>query len=125
MNENDIHGTDDATLGGYIQVHDRPPAFEGSDGHPYTVSLEVERQPDLKRPWAGFLVFPRWAETGVGIIGHVETGLLVQGASETEVREGLEALPLGSVAEQLEASIRAGAERREDTGPSPAHPAEN
>ena len=32
----------DTTLGGYFSVHDRPPAWEGSDGHPYTVSLETE-----------------------------------------------------------------------------------
>ena len=38
---------DDATLGGYFSVHDRPPAYDGPDGHPYTVSLEVEKTPNL------------------------------------------------------------------------------
>ena len=46
---------DDATLGGYLDKHDRPPAFQGSDGHPYTVSLEVERTGDLREPYAGYL----------------------------------------------------------------------
>ena len=46
----DIHGVPDATLGGYLDTHDRPPAFEGADGHPYTVSLEVEQTPDLRAP---------------------------------------------------------------------------
>ena len=64
---------DDVTLGGYMRVHNRPPAFDGPDGHPYTVSLETEKTGDLRAPVAGFLVFPRWAENGVGIIGHVET----------------------------------------------------
>ena len=41
---------DDTTLGGYLAVHGRPPAFEGPDGHPYTVSVEVERTADLRAP---------------------------------------------------------------------------
>ena len=40
-------GKDDTTLGGYFHVHNRPPAYEGSDGHPYTVSLEVEKTGNL------------------------------------------------------------------------------
>ena len=70
-------GKDDTTLGGYFHVHNRPPAYEGSDGHPYTVSLEVEKTGNLRTPYAGYLVFPRWAETGVGIVGHVETRTLI------------------------------------------------
>jgi hypothetical protein len=98
---------DDSTLGGYFGVHDRPPAFEGSDAFPYTVSIEVERTGDLRRPYCGYLVFPRWAETGVGIIGHVETATLVEGGTEAEVREGLEALTLLEVQQHLERGIAA------------------
>ena len=109
MSEHDLaegsSGTEDATLGGYFQVHTRPPAFEGSDGHPYTVSIEAERQPDLREPWAVFLIFPRWAETGVGIIGHVETGLLFSGRSEDEVRERAGALSLIEVQNHREEAI--------------------
>lgn len=76
---------DDGTLGGYFRVHDRPPAFEGPDGHPYTVSIETERTADLRAPWEGYLVFPRWARTGVGIVGHVETDTLWRGASREDV----------------------------------------
>lgn len=75
---------DDVTLGGYFEVHDRPPAYAGPDGHPYTVSLETERTGNLRAPYAGYLVFPRWAQTGVGIIGHVETPTLVECASQEE-----------------------------------------
>lgn len=32
----------DLTLGGYIEKHDRVPAFEGADGQPYTVDIDVE-----------------------------------------------------------------------------------
>lgn len=49
----------DATLGGYLEVHNRPPAFEGEDGQPYTVSIEVEKSANLRAPWVAYLVFPR------------------------------------------------------------------
>jgi hypothetical protein len=95
----------DVTLGGYFALHNRPPAFEGEDGNPYTVSLEVEKTPDLLAPFSGYLVFPRWAETGAGIVGHVETPLLVQGQSEAEVLEGLGALTLIEVSRLLAEAI--------------------
>lgn len=76
---------DDTTLAGYFRVHERPPAFEGPDGHPYTVSIETERVPDLTAPWEGYLVFPRWAANGLGIVGHVETPTLWTGRSKDEV----------------------------------------
>lgn len=81
----DTGAPDDTTLGGYFRVHDRPPAFEGSDGHPYTVSIEVEKTADLRAPYQGFLVYPRWAQTGVGIVGHVETPTLWRAASREEI----------------------------------------
>jgi hypothetical protein len=75
----------DATLGGYLAVHNRPPAFEGSDGHPYTVSIEVEKTANLRSPWVAYLVFPRWATTGLGVVGHVETPVLWEGTAAEQV----------------------------------------
>lgn len=95
----------DGTLGGYLRHHQRPPAFEGLDGHPYTVSLEVEKTPDLKTPHSGFLVFPRWADTGAGIVGHLETPLLFSGRSREEVLERLEALTLEEASNLLRKAI--------------------
>lgn len=95
----------DRTLGGSYGHHDRPPAFEGSDGYPYTVSLEVERTPNLEAPFSGYLVFPRWAENGVGIIGHLETPLLFHGRSKEEIVLQLEALTLLEVSDHLRAAI--------------------
>ncbi len=95
----------DSTLAGYLRVHDRPPAFEGRDGHPYTVSIEAERTADLRAPWVGFLVFPRWAQTGVGIVGHVESGDLLRAGSRSEVEEVLGALTLHEVQAFLDAAI--------------------
>jgi hypothetical protein len=75
----------DATLGGYLEVHNRPPAFEGADGHPYTVSIEVEKTANLRAPWVAYLVFPRWATTGLGVVGHVETPVLWEGTAAEQV----------------------------------------
>jgi len=97
----------DGTLGGYLAAHDRPPAYHGPDGHPYTVSLEVERTGNLVTPYLGYLVFPRWAQTGVGIVGHVETPTLVECRSEAEVEERLGRLTLLEVQELLEAAVAA------------------
>jgi len=97
---------DDTTLGGYFRVHDRPPAYQGSDGHPYTVSVETERTGDLRAPVAGFLVFPRWAQTGVGIVGHVETTTVVRCGSEDEATDRLGQLSLLEVQDLLEGAIR-------------------
>jgi len=84
----------DGTLGGYLQIHDRPPAFEGPDGHPYTVSIEVEQTGNLPAPYQGYLVFPRWAQTGVGIVGHAESPTLVACRSRSEAEKRLGALTL-------------------------------
>ncbi|HUF75863.1 MAG TPA: hypothetical protein VMM35_06275 [Longimicrobiales bacterium] len=88
---------DDSTLGGYLDVHSRPPAYDGPDGHPYTVSLEVEKTSNLRAPYAGYLVFPRWATTGVGIVGHVETPTLCEGTSPDEATRRLGELTLHEV----------------------------
>jgi len=110
---NGAESAKDATLGGYFEVHDRPPAFEGSDGHPYTVSPEIEQTANLRAPYAGFLVFPRWARTGVGIVGHVETPTLVESRSSQESMEWLGHLTLLEVREHLESALSR--EREEST----------
>ena len=40
----------DHSLGGYLAVHNRPPAYEGTDGHPYTVSIEIQQTGNLRSP---------------------------------------------------------------------------
>ena len=110
----------DGTLGGYLAVHSRPPAYEGTDGHPYTVSIELEHTGNLRAPYSGYLVFPRWAETGVGIVGHVETDTVIEARTETEAKAALEALTLYRVQELLEEALQ----RRRKAGPEPPDPSE-
>jgi hypothetical protein len=110
-------GDDDTTLGGYFAKHDRPPAFEGIDAHPYTVSIETEKTPDLRTPWIGYLVFPRWAATGVGIVGHVETPVLWKAGSREALLDEIGHLHLFEVKTLLDEAIAA----RND-GPTPESP---
>jgi hypothetical protein len=50
--------TDDTTLGGYQEVHRRPPAFGGADGQAYSVSPFVDDAPDAAgRYGAALLLF--------------------------------------------------------------------
>lgn len=95
----------DLTLAGYTEHHDRPPAFEGPDAHPYTVSIEVERTPNLAAPYVAYLVFPRWALNGVGIVGHVETPVLVKAKSTEDARTQVGALSLPEVKALLDQAI--------------------
>ena len=96
----------DGTLGGYFSVHDRPPAFTGADGQPYTVSVEVERVASLTRPFVGYLVFPRWAATGLGVVGHVQSPVLMEAQLAEEIQAEMAELPLERVKELLDEAIR-------------------
>lgn len=100
--------SDDTTLAGYFDVHDRPPAYEGVDGHPYTVALEVEKTTNLRAPYSAYLVFPRWAQTGVGIVGHVETPTLFECTSHEEAMRRLGELTLHEVQRLLVEAIELG-----------------
>lgn len=97
-------GVDDTTLGGYPAVHGRAPAFEGSDGEPYTAAPELDPSDD-GQSWAGYLVFVRWARTGSAVMDHLETGDIVTAPTEAEARAALDALPLSRVKEILDAAI--------------------
>jgi hypothetical protein len=103
------HSLGDAnTIGGYAAVHARPAAFEGSDGHSYSVELCADTTGDRARPWGGYLLFLRWRRMGAqGVEGHLETDFLVRSASEAEALADVGRLPLSAVRDQLELLIRA------------------
>lgn len=96
----------DATLAGYRREHERPPAFEGADGHAYTVEVDVEETGDAARPFASFFVFPRWAATGAGIMGHVESGDIATARTAADARRAAEEWTLFEIREELDAAIR-------------------
>ena len=104
---------DESTIGGYAAVHDRPAAFEGSDGFSYSVELMTEETGDAKSPWAGFILFVKWARLGAQTPeGHLETDYLVHASAEDDARRALGGLSLDDVKALLDRLIaeRAGAE---------------
>jgi len=111
-------GVEDTTLGGYLAVHGRAASFQGLDGEPYTVAVDTDRTDDPGAPFAAYLVFVRWAQTGTAIMGHLATEDLVAAETEEEARNALEALSLAEVRRILDETIR----RRGADDPSPAAP---
>jgi hypothetical protein len=99
--------TDESTLGGYIAVHRRPPAFTGVDGGAYTVDVAVDETGDPAAPVGGYLLFIRWDGEPPTIRGHLESDFLVRNASESSVRARLDALSLFDVKSTLDDLIRA------------------
>jgi hypothetical protein len=94
----------DVSLGGYIEEHDRVPAFEGSDGQPYTVDVDTEPADD-GAGFVAFYVFIRWAATGAGIMSHVESGDVARGMTEDDARRAALDLSLYEVKAELDAAI--------------------
>jgi hypothetical protein len=82
------HSKGDAnTIGGYMAVHDRPAAFEGSDGFSYSVEILTQHEPAEATPWASFFLFVKWARIGAqSPEGHLESDYVARGATEDEAR---------------------------------------
>ena len=103
--DSDLSHAPDETLGGYLEVHERPPAFTGSDEQPYTASIEIESVENLTTPYVAYLVFPRWAGAGLGIMDHVQTPVLWEGRSRDEVLGLAHALRITEVKRLLDEAI--------------------
>lgn len=101
------HSLGDAnTIGGYMRVHARPAAFEGSDGLSYSVAIEVDATGESDRPYGAYFLFPRWRRIGAqGVDGHLESDYLAWGATPEAARDALGAWPLADVRALLEATI--------------------
>lgn len=104
----------DLTFAGYVETHDRVPAFGGADGQPYTVDIDAERTADPDRPWAAFLVFVRWAATGAGIMGHVLSDDIAWGETEDEARKAALDLTIYELKDALDRAIARRAELLEE-----------
>jgi hypothetical protein len=95
----------DVSLGGYIEEHNRVPAFEGSDGQPYTVDIDIEESDVGDDRFAAFLIFIRWAATGAGIMDHAESGDVARGSTAEDARRAALDLSLYEVKAELDAAI--------------------
>jgi hypothetical protein len=101
------HSKGDAnTIGGYMAVHDRPAAFEGSDGFSYSVEILAQHEPAETPPWAGFFLFVKWARIGAqSPEGHLESDYVAAGATETEAIANAGRLSLAETKKILDSLI--------------------
>ena len=103
---------DENTIGGYMAVHARPAAFQGSDGLSYSVAIETDRTGDADQggPFGAYFLFVRWRRLGTqGVEGHLESAFLAFGDTPAAAASSLGAMPLGEVKAILDDLIRANA----------------
>ena len=98
---------DPNTIGGYMAVHDRPAAFEGSDGASYSVEIVTDINDDENGAFGAYLLFVRWREGDPVASGHLETDFLAFAGTEDEARKMVGAMPLSEVKSRLDALIKA------------------
>ena len=101
------HSKGDAnTIGGYAAVHDRPAAFEGSDGFSSSVEIMAEAMNDRSGGWGAYFLFVKWARLGAQTPeGHVETEYLATAPTEAEARARIGEMSLNAVKDLLDRAI--------------------
>ena len=105
---------DPNTIGGYMAVHDRPAAFEGSDGASYSVEIVTDVSDVKDGAFGAYLLFVRWREGDPVASGHLETDFLAFAPTEDEARRMVGAMLLSDVKLRLDELIKA---RREQLLP--------
>ncbi len=91
-----------------MAVHDRPAAFEGSDGMSYSVAIETGATGEPDRPFGAYFLFMRWRRIGPqGIEGHLETEFLAFGSTAADARSALGSISLEQTRIELERLIAA------------------
>ena len=98
---------DPNTIGGYMAVHDRPAAFEGSDGASYSVEIVTDINDDENGAFGAYLLFVRWREGDPVASGHLETDFLAFASTEDEARKTVGAMLLNEVKSRLDGLIKA------------------
>ncbi len=95
---------DEETLAGYQAVHGRAPAFEGSDGRPYSVGVFSDDDPAPDGSFGAALLFIRWSKDNQPD-GHLETDYLARATDAGEAEAALGRLTLAEVKVHLERLI--------------------
>lgn len=99
---------DEKTIGGYMAVHARPAAFEGSDGLSYSVEIEVDTTDitdDADARFAAYFLFVRWSVGEPNVTGHLETDYLAFATTAEEARAIIGALSIDETKRILDAEI--------------------
>src|SRR5688500_7794541 len=95
------------TLGGYMAVHARPPAFEGEDGASYSADIGLDETGDATAPVGAYLILLRWSPGEPRVVGHLESDFLARARTEEEARAAIGALSLAETKHLLDELIRA------------------
>lgn len=95
---------DDETLAGYQAVHGRAPAFEGTDGKPYSVGVFSDDDAHPDGTYGAALLFIRWS-VDQQPDGHLESDYLARAADPAEAEAALGRLRLAEVKDVLDALI--------------------
>lgn len=94
------------TVGGYAAVHGRPAAFEGSDGYSYSVEILSDEEHGQREPWGAYFFFVKWTRIGASSPeGHLESDVVVRGATEADARDQAGAMSLRDVKRILDELI--------------------
>jgi hypothetical protein len=102
----DFSKGDPNTLGGYTAVHDRPAAFEGSDGFSYSVEIMADADRAAPDSWGAYLFFIKWSRIGASSpAGHLESDILARGETERDARQRVGAMTLNDVKAVLDELI--------------------
>jgi hypothetical protein len=102
--------SDDTTLGGYQDVHDRPPAFGGPDGRAYSVAVYVDESPAADGRYGAVLLFVQWSVEGDRVVSHLESPYLAFADTPQRAEADLRQLSLVEVKRHLDAVVAANAE---------------
>ena len=94
---------DDTTLGGYQQIHGRPPAFGAAGGQAYSVDTFTDDSAEAGR-YGAALLFVRWGE-GERPAGHLETDYIAFGATPDDALAPVLALTLEQVKAYLDQCV--------------------
>jgi len=97
--------SDDDTLGSYLRVHERAPAFGSPDGQAYTVATFVDDTPDADGRYGAALLFLRWSAGADRPSGHLETDYLAFGHTPDEALAPVLLLSLAAVKAHLDRCV--------------------
>ena len=95
---------EDDTLAGYVAMHGRPPAFEGSDGRAYSVGVFSDDDPQPDGRYGASLLFLRWSETSAPD-GHLESDYLAWDRDPSAAEAAVNRLSLLEVKQMLDRLI--------------------
>ena len=100
------HEAGDAnTIGGYRAVHERPAAFEGSDGASYSVELLSDEIREPQGRFGAYILFVRWRHGDPVATGHLETDYIAFGESQELALASLGEMLLNDVKRALDELI--------------------